>query len=68
MINTMQIKRALISVFDKTGIDKFARELAAQGYEIVSSGGTARHLREEGIDVIDVSDVTGFPEMLAGPR
>jgi phosphoribosylaminoimidazolecarboxamide formyltransferase/IMP cyclohydrolase len=66
LINTMQIKRALISVFDKTGIDKFARELAALGYEIVSSGGTARHLREKGIDVIDVSDVTGFPEMLDG--
>ncbi len=60
------IKRALISVYDKTGLEKFARELAALGYEIVSSGGTAGHLREKGINVIDVSDVTGFPEMLDG--
>jgi len=66
LINTMQTKRALISVYDKTGLERFARELASLGYEIVSSGGTAGHLREKGIDVIDVSDVTGFPEMLDG--
>jgi len=61
-----QPKRALISVYDKTGLEKFARELASLGYEIVSSGGTAGFLRSKGIDVIDVADVTGFPEMLDG--
>ncbi len=60
------VRRALISVYDKAGLDKFARGLAALGYEIVSSGGTAAFLREKGIDVIDVTDVTGFPEMLDG--
>jgi phosphoribosylaminoimidazolecarboxamide formyltransferase/IMP cyclohydrolase len=62
----MNKKRALISVYDKTGLEKFARELVSLGYEIVSSGGTAGHLREKGIHVVDVSDVTGFPEMLDG--
>jgi phosphoribosylaminoimidazolecarboxamide formyltransferase/IMP cyclohydrolase len=60
------IKRALISVYDKAGLEKFARDLASLGYEIVSSGGTAGFLRSKGIDVIDVADVTGFPEMLDG--
>jgi phosphoribosylaminoimidazolecarboxamide formyltransferase/IMP cyclohydrolase len=59
-------KRAIISVFDKTGIAEFARGLSLAGYEIVSSGGTAKYLREQGLTVTDVSDVTKFPEMLDG--
>jgi phosphoribosylaminoimidazolecarboxamide formyltransferase/IMP cyclohydrolase len=58
--------RALLSVTDKTGVAEFARELAALGVELVSTGGTARLLRESGIAVRDVADVTGFPEMLDG--
>ncbi|MGE4578056.1 MAG: bifunctional phosphoribosylaminoimidazolecarboxamide formyltransferase/IMP cyclohydrolase [Desulfuromonadales bacterium] len=60
------IKRALISVSDKTGIVEFARELNAFGVEILSTGGTASLLRQEGLPVQDVSDFTGFPEMLDG--
>ena len=60
------IRRALISVSDKTGIIDFARELRQFGVEIISTGGTARALREAGIEVRDVSDVTGFPEMMDG--
>jgi phosphoribosylaminoimidazolecarboxamide formyltransferase/IMP cyclohydrolase len=62
----MKIRRALISVHDKTGIAQFARALAALGIEILSTGGTAKLLREAGVAVRDVSDVTGFPEMLDG--
>ncbi|EDY85403.1 bifunctional purine biosynthesis protein PurH [gamma proteobacterium HTCC5015] len=60
------IQRALISVSDKTGIVEFARELQARGVDILSTGGTARLLGESGIDVTEVSDHTGFPEMMAG--
>jgi phosphoribosylaminoimidazolecarboxamide formyltransferase/IMP cyclohydrolase len=60
------IKRALISVSDKTGIIDFARELKRFNVEIISTGGTARALRDAGIDVRDISDVTGFPEMMDG--
>jgi len=60
------IERALISVYDKTGVTEFARELASQGVEIVSTGGTAKLLRDAGIAVRDVSDLTGWPEMLGG--
>jgi phosphoribosylaminoimidazolecarboxamide formyltransferase/IMP cyclohydrolase len=60
------IKRALISVSDKTGIVDFARELSAMGVEILSTGGTAKTLRDAGVPVIEVSDYTGFPEMLDG--
>jgi len=60
------IERALISVYDKTGVTEFARELASLGIEIVSTGGTARLLRDAGISVRDVSDLTGWPEMLGG--
>jgi phosphoribosylaminoimidazolecarboxamide formyltransferase/IMP cyclohydrolase len=56
------IRRALISVSDKTGIADFARELKTFGVEIISTGGTAQALREAGIEVRDVSDVTGFPK------
>jgi phosphoribosylaminoimidazolecarboxamide formyltransferase/IMP cyclohydrolase len=58
--------RVLISVTDKTGISDFARGLADQGAELISTGGTARLLRDSGIPVRDVSEVTGFPEMLDG--
>ena len=60
------IKRALISVSDKTGIIDFARELKQFDVEIISTGGTAKALRDAGIDVRDISDVTGFPEMMDG--
>ncbi|MFZ0979766.1 MAG: bifunctional phosphoribosylaminoimidazolecarboxamide formyltransferase/IMP cyclohydrolase [Candidatus Acidiferrales bacterium] len=62
----MAIERALISVYDKTGVVEFARELASLGIEVVSTGGTARLLRDAGIPVRDVSDLTGWPEMLGG--
>jgi phosphoribosylaminoimidazolecarboxamide formyltransferase/IMP cyclohydrolase len=61
-----QIRRVLLSVTDKTGIADFARGLAALGAELISTGGTARLLRESGIAVTDVSEVTRFPEMLDG--
>jgi phosphoribosylaminoimidazolecarboxamide formyltransferase / IMP cyclohydrolase len=61
-----QIRRVLLSVTDKTGIADFARGLTALGAELISTGGTARLLRESGIPVTDVSDVTHFPEMLDG--
>jgi phosphoribosylaminoimidazolecarboxamide formyltransferase/IMP cyclohydrolase len=60
------IQRVLISVTDKTGAVEFARELSGMGAEIVSTGGTARLLREAGVTVKDVAEVTGFPEMLDG--
>jgi len=62
----LAIERAVISVFDKTGIEDFARGLASLGVEIVSTGGTARLLRDAKIAVRDVSDLTGWPEMLGG--
>ena len=61
-----KIHRALIRVSDKNGIVDFARELKSFGVEIISTGGTAKVLRDEGIDVVEVSDVTGFPEMMDG--
>jgi len=60
------IKRALLSVSDKTGLAEFAEALAGYGVEIVSTGGTAKLLRDAGIKVIDVSDVTAVPEMMDG--
>jgi phosphoribosylaminoimidazolecarboxamide formyltransferase / IMP cyclohydrolase len=60
------IKRALISVSDKSGVVEFAKELSAMGVEILSTGGTAKAFREAGVPVIEVSDYTGFPEMLDG--
>ncbi|HEX8838632.1 MAG TPA: bifunctional phosphoribosylaminoimidazolecarboxamide formyltransferase/IMP cyclohydrolase [Candidatus Acidoferrum sp.] len=62
----MAVERALISVFDKTGIVDFAKRLAALKIEILSTGGTAKLLRENGVVVRDVSDFTGWPEMLGG--
>jgi len=62
----MKIQRALLSVSDKTGLVDFARALATAGVELLSTGGTARALRDAGLAVIDVSAYTGFPEMLDG--
>jgi phosphoribosylaminoimidazolecarboxamide formyltransferase/IMP cyclohydrolase len=61
-----RVRRALISVHDKTGVVDFARGLHALGAEILSTGGTAKLLRESGVPVVDVAEVTGFPEMLDG--
>ncbi|WP_409438839.1 bifunctional phosphoribosylaminoimidazolecarboxamide formyltransferase/IMP cyclohydrolase [Psychromonas sp. GE-S-Ul-11] len=66
MENSRTIKRALISVSDKTGIVEFARELADKGVDILSTGGTCKLLAENNIKVTEVSDYTGFPEMMDG--
>ena len=66
MNDLKKIERALISLSDKTGAVEFARQLAALGVQLISTGGTARTLREAGLDVTDVSAVTGFPEMMDG--
>ena len=60
------IKRALLSVSDKSGLVELGTALAGRGVELVSTGGTAKALREAGLDVRDVSDLTGFPEMMDG--
>jgi len=62
----MRVKRALISVSDKTGVVEFAKALAAMGVEIVSTGGTMKALQDAGVPVIYISDVTGFPELIDG--
>jgi phosphoribosylaminoimidazolecarboxamide formyltransferase/IMP cyclohydrolase len=62
----MPVQRALISVFDKTGVLEFAKRLAALRIEILSTGGTAKLLRDAGVTVKDVSEFTGWPEMLGG--
>jgi phosphoribosylaminoimidazolecarboxamide formyltransferase/IMP cyclohydrolase len=61
-----KVERALISLTDKSGIEDFAKALTGLGVEILSTGGTAKKMREAGIEVRDVSDFTGFPEMLDG--
>jgi phosphoribosylaminoimidazolecarboxamide formyltransferase/IMP cyclohydrolase len=61
-----KIEKAVVSVSDKTGVVEFAKALAEMGVDILSTGGTARTLREHGIAVMDVSDYTGFPEMMDG--
>ena len=66
MTDLRPIRRALISVSDKTGIVDFARELTSFNVEIISTGGTAKSLRDAGISVRDISDITGFPEMMDG--
>jgi len=60
------VLRALVSLSDKTGLVEFARQLHARGVEVVSTGGTARTLAEAGVPVVNVSDLTGFPEMMDG--
>src|SRR3954451_16103456 len=62
----IRVRRALISVSDKTGVADFARGLAALGVEIISTGGTAEAIRRAGIEVSDVAGFTGSPEMLEG--
>ncbi len=66
MPSNQKIHRAILSVTDKTGLVDFARRLAALNIELVSTGGTAKLLRESGIAVKDISELTGFPEMLDG--
>jgi phosphoribosylaminoimidazolecarboxamide formyltransferase/IMP cyclohydrolase len=64
--STSRIQRAILSVTDKTGLVDFARQLSGLGIELISTGGTAKLLRDSGIAVKDISDLTGFPEMLEG--
>jgi len=66
MTDLVPVKRALISLSDKSGLDELAKGLANHGVEIVSTGGTAAKLRESGAEVRDISDLTGFPEMMDG--
>src|SRR5258708_40306829 len=66
MTDLRRIARALISVSDKTGLVDFARALAGHGVELVSTGGTAKALADAGLAVRDVSELTGFPEMMDG--
>lgn len=66
MAGLVKIKRAIISVTDKAGVAVFAGELSRMGVEVISTGGTAKVIREAGVSVQDVSDLTGFPEMMDG--
>jgi phosphoribosylaminoimidazolecarboxamide formyltransferase/IMP cyclohydrolase len=61
--STSSIQRAILSVTDKTGLVDFARQLSGVGIELVSTGGSAKLLRDSGIAVKDISELTGFPEM-----
>jgi len=63
---TRRVTRALLSVSDKTGLIEFARALAAHGVELISTGGTAKAIADTGLKVMDVSELTGFPEMMDG--
>ena len=63
---TRKIARALLSVSDKTGVVDFAKTLTKHGVTLVSTGGTAKTLREAGLDVVDVAEITGSPEMMDG--
>ena len=65
-MDLVKIRRALISVSDKTGVVDFAKALSQMGVTIISTGGTARALSQAGLDVIPIEDVTGFPEMMNG--
>jgi phosphoribosylaminoimidazolecarboxamide formyltransferase/IMP cyclohydrolase len=64
--STSRVQRAILSVTDKTGLVDFARQLSGLGIELISTGGTAKLLRDAGISVKDISELTGFPEMLDG--
>src|SRR5215217_8985819 len=66
MTDLVPVRRALISLSDKSGLEDLAAGLARHGVEIVSTGGTAAKLRDSGADVRDISDLTGFPEMMDG--
>ncbi|HEY4220075.1 MAG TPA: bifunctional phosphoribosylaminoimidazolecarboxamide formyltransferase/IMP cyclohydrolase, partial [Myxococcota bacterium] len=61
-LDVVAIKRALISVSDKSGLPELGRALAARGVEVLSTGGTAKALRDAGVNVVDVADYTGSPE------
>jgi phosphoribosylaminoimidazolecarboxamide formyltransferase / IMP cyclohydrolase len=63
---SQKIQRAILSVTDKTGLAQFARKLSGMGVELISTGGTAKLLRDSGVPVKDISEITGFPEMLDG--
>src|SRR3546814_12777672 len=65
-MSEVTIKRALLSVSDKNGLVELGRALGRHGVELVSTGGTAKALREAGLDVTDISDLTGFQEMMDG--
>src|ERR1041385_2584444 len=65
-MSDVKISRALLSVSDKTGLAELGQALARHGVELVSTGGTAKALREAGLEVRDISDLTGFPEMMDG--
>ena len=64
MTDLVPVRRALVSLSDKSGLAELAAGLARHGVEIVSTGGTATKLRQTGADVRDISDLTGFPEMI----
>ena len=66
MSSNKKVRRALLSVTDKSGLVEFAQEMAKHGVDLVSTGGTAKALRDAGLSVRDISDLTGFPEMLDG--
>ena len=66
MKHPIPVRRALISVSDKRGIERFAEALAAQGVALLSTGGTCERLRAAGLPVTEVSEHTGFPEMMDG--
>ena len=65
-MNLVKVRRALVSVSDKTGVVEFVKALASMGVTIISTGGTARALSEAGIKVVAIEEVTGFPEMMNG--
>ncbi|MBR5186070.1 MAG: bifunctional phosphoribosylaminoimidazolecarboxamide formyltransferase/IMP cyclohydrolase, partial [Akkermansia sp.] len=65
-METTRIQRALLSVSDKTGLDKFAKGLVAQNVQLISTGGTCRYLQELGLPVTEISDYTGAPELFDG--
>lgn len=65
-VDSVPVRRALLSVSDKTGLVELGQDLAARGVELISTGGTAKALRDAGLNVLDVSEVTGFPEMMDG--
>lgn len=66
MTELLQIRRALISVSDKTGLIDLAKALIGYGIDLISTGGTATAIREAGLKVTEVSELTGFPEMMGG--
>ncbi|NCP50377.1 MAG: bifunctional phosphoribosylaminoimidazolecarboxamide formyltransferase/IMP cyclohydrolase, partial [Sphingomonadales bacterium] len=66
MTDNIKIKRALLSVSDKSGLAELGKHLAGMGVALISTGGTAKALREAGLEVADISDVTNFPEMMDG--